>query len=135
MANEYIHHPDLVSGEQYGFTQVVKSSGSRILHISGQVAWLPDLSFVGVGDLGAQTKKALENLGKALAAAAATPRDVAHIRVYLPDYSPERCLPAITPHIKAFFGEGHYPANTTLGVEKLAFPELLIEIEAVAVVD
>ena len=76
--------------------------------------------------------QALKNVKTGLAAAGATMKDVARIEVYLVDYNSDK-LPAYSAAMKQFFDLDHLPANTLLGVESLAFPELLVEVTAVAV--
>jgi len=80
MALEHIRPEGLVNARS--FTPVVAASGTRTIYISGQVAWDVEGGIVGVGDFAAQAKKAYENLAVAIAAAGATPADVAKTNVY-----------------------------------------------------
>jgi len=134
MSNEHINPDTLFDSSAFGFTQVVASEGRRIVHCSGQTAWDRALNIVGGDDLGAQTDFALENVGRALAAAGARPADVARLRIYVVRYQPEM-VETITARIAAFFAPAPPPASTLLGVQALALPEFLIEIEATAVLD
>ena len=119
----------------YGsFTQVVAASGSRTIYISGQVAWDAGGVIVGVGDFAAQAKKAFENLAVALEAAGATPADVAKTNVYIVNYEPEMGR-ALNDARKAVWGSATAPASTLIGVQALAAPEFMIEVEAIAVLD
>jgi enamine deaminase RidA (YjgF/YER057c/UK114 family) len=72
-----------------------------------------------------------DNVG--LAAGGARPEQVAKITIFVVDYRDEH-LPAIEEGRVALFGD-HRPADTLVGVETLAYPGCLIEIEAIAVVD
>jgi len=127
--------PDtLFDSRPYAFTQVVVSEGKRLIHCSGQTACDKDMNFIGVGDLAAQAECAFVNLGLALAAAGATPRNVARIRVYVVQYKPDY-LDIIGKATAAFFAPNPCPANTLIGVQSLALPEFMIEIEATAVID
>lgn len=127
--------PDtLFDSRPYAFTQVVVTEGRRLVHCSGQTACDKDLNFVGVGNMAAQAECALANLGLALAAAGARPENVARIRCYVVNYTPDY-LPVIGAALAKFFAPHPCPANTMIGVQSLALPEFMIEIEATAVID
>ena len=66
MANQYIQPDDVWPSAQYGFTQVVVSTGTKIIHCAGQTAWDKDMNIVGGDDLEAQTAQALENIKSTL---------------------------------------------------------------------
>jgi enamine deaminase RidA (YjgF/YER057c/UK114 family) len=87
----------------------------------------------GPGNLAAQARQVFANLGRALAAAGARPDQVAKITIYVVHHRPEY-LPVIEEARVGLFGE-HKPADTVVGVETLARPEYLIEVDAVAVID
>ena len=116
------------------YTHVVRSSGSRLLHIAGQVARDAAGQTVGEGDFPAQLRQALANLRACLAAGGATLADVASIRTYIPHYDAVTHLPTLREALSETFGDA-LPANTLLGIEALALPELLVEIEALAVLE
>jgi enamine deaminase RidA (YjgF/YER057c/UK114 family) len=73
------------------------------------------------------------NLGRALAVGAARPEQVTKITIFVVHHRPEY-LPAIEEARVALFGD-HKPADTLVGVEALAQPEYLIEVDAIAVTD
>ena len=73
------------------------------------------------------------NVGRALDAAGARPDDVTKITIFVVGYRREQ-LSAIEQGRVALFGD-HKPADTIVGVEALARPEYLIEVEATAVID
>ena len=116
------------------YTQVVAATGTKTIYISGQVSWDDQGTIVGAGDIAAQANKAYQNLVVALEAAGATPSDVAKTNVYVVNY--DRSMGrAINDARKAVFGVDTVPASTLIGVQALALPELMIEVEAVAVLD
>jgi enamine deaminase RidA (YjgF/YER057c/UK114 family) len=80
-----------------------------------------------------QARQAFDNVGRALAAARAAPEQVTKITIFVVDYRDED-LPAIEEGRVALFGD-HKPADTLVGVAKLAHRGCRIEIEAMAVVD
>ena len=131
MTLELINPEDLPTPESY--TQVVVASGSRLVFVSGQVADDARGDLVGRGDLAAQARQAFANVGRALAAAGARPEQVAKITIYVVHHRPEY-LPEISKARIAVFGD-HVPADTLVGVETLAEPGYLIEVEAIAVLD
>ena len=116
-----------------GYTHVVVATGSKTVFIAGQEPEDSGGHLVGPGDLAAQARQVFTNLGHALAAAGAHPRQVAKITIYVVRHRPEY-LPVIEQARVALFGE-HKPADTFLGVQTLSRPEYLIEVEAIAVID
>ena len=115
------------------YSQVAVATGSRLVFVAGQVADDRQGNLVGAGDLAVQARQAFANVGSALAAAGARPDQVARITIHVVHHRPEY-LPAISEARIAVFGD-HRPADVVLGVEALAHQELLIEVDAFAVVD
>jgi enamine deaminase RidA (YjgF/YER057c/UK114 family) len=111
-----------------GYSAVVKAGNT--VFVSGQVAFDANGDLVGEGDFAAQAAQTFDNVEAALRAAGATTEDMTKITTFLvnvadyPAYAAER--------LKRFPENG--PASSTVVVKALVFPELLIEIEAVAVV-
>ena len=124
---------ELFNSVQYGFSQAVAASGTRIVSIAGQVAWNEKEEMVGGGDLYLETVKALENLQIALRSVRAELSHVIALRIYIVDYKREEAE-GISRALKAFFPEGEAPTATWIGVNCLANPDFRIEIEATAVV-
>jgi len=131
MALEFVDPEDLPTPASY--TQVVVATGSRLVFVAGQVADDTEGNLVAPGDLATQARLAFANVGRALAAAGATPGQVARITIYVVGHRPEY-LPIISEARIAVFGD-HKPADTLLGVATLAEPGYVIEVEAIAVVD
>jgi enamine deaminase RidA (YjgF/YER057c/UK114 family) len=129
---QFIQPSDTFDSKRFGFTQVVTSPPGKLVFVSGQVALDRDLKLVGGGDVAAQAEQALRNLGSSLRAAGASPSDITMLRAYIVDYRPEFGA-QLAPHFERFF-EGRPPASTQIGVQALAAPGLLIEIEAIAVI-
>ena len=131
MTLELINPAELSTPTSY--SQVAVATGSRLVFVAGQVADDAQGNLVGAGDLAVQARQAFANVGRALAAARARPDQVARITIYVVHHRPEY-LPVITEARVAVFGD-HRPTDVVLGVEALAHPELLIEVDATAVVD
>lgn len=120
------------SGSPYeplvGFSRAVRVGDT--VYVSGTVAWGDDGKLVGAGDMYAQAKQAIRNVEKALIEAGASIADVVRTRIYVTDIS--RLEEAARAHGEAF-GEVR-PASTMVEVSALAEPEMLFEIEAIAVI-
>jgi enamine deaminase RidA (YjgF/YER057c/UK114 family) len=110
-----------------GFSRAVRVGD--LVFVSGTVAWGPDGKLVGKGDVYAQAKQTLANIEGYLRQAGATLKDVVRTRIYLTDIG--RWQEAARAHREAF-GDVR-PASSMLEISGLAEPEMLVEIEAVAV--
>ena len=134
MSIQHTNPPTLFDAAKYGYTQMVTTKGGKTIHISGQVAWDENEQLVGAGDLAAQVPKALDNVRRAVEAAGGTIDNIVQTRDFVVNYKPEY-IEIINQARADFFGDRKPPANTLLGVQALALPEFLIEIEATAVID
>jgi enamine deaminase RidA (YjgF/YER057c/UK114 family) len=116
------------------YTQVVVATGRRMVFLAGQVSIDADGKLVAPGDFAGQVKQVFANLRTALEGAGATPAEVTKITIYVVDYKPER-RPLLGEARAAIFGPATLPASTLVGVQALAEPGYLIEVEAIAVID
>ncbi|HSV08262.1 MAG TPA: RidA family protein, partial [Candidatus Binatus sp.] len=130
---EHIQPSDLFPGTKLGFTQVVTATAGRLVWVAGQTACDPRGRPIGGRDIGAQAEAALENVGRALAAAGAGPVDVTMLKVYIVGFDREAGA-QIAQRVAKFFAGVEPPASTWVGVQALMHPDFLIEIEAVAAV-
>ena len=135
MIKEHLNPTDLPNwSESFSQVVVVRTGTTRTIYVSGQVSVDADNNVVGHGDLGQQTQVALQNLSKALAAAGATLADVVRLGIYVKNYQRDQAQVISTALRKTFVAE-RMPASTWLGVSSLALDELLIEIDATAVIE
>ena len=134
MSTEALQPEQLFPSAPFGFSQVVVSTGSRHIHCAGQTAWDTEMQLVGGLDLGKQMRKALENVGHALEAAGASPANVVRTIIFVVDYQREYAE-VIGQAMAEFFGTDRLPASTLIGVQALAMPEFLVEVQATAVID
>ncbi|MCQ8828989.1 RidA family protein [Streptomyces samsunensis] len=123
--------------EVEAYRQVSIATGSRLVHMAGQVAWDAEGVTVGEGDLAAQVEQCYLNVGTALAGAGGSFDDVVKLTVYVVDWTPEK-MPLFlegAARAAAKLGVTPVPPGTLLGVAALDVPEHLVEIEATAVLD
>jgi 2-iminobutanoate/2-iminopropanoate deaminase len=114
-----------------GYTHVVEVTGpAKTIYISGQIAYDKDGKIVGApGDMKAQAEQVFKNLQTALAAAGAKFSDVVKMNSYITDMSKVQAV----RDVRAQYFKDATPASTFVEVKGLVRPELLLEIEVVAV--
>jgi reactive intermediate/imine deaminase len=121
--------PDTLS-KPFGYSHVVDSPAERIVYISGQVPLDSEGRLVGEGDFEAQTRQVFENLSRALEAAGVAWSDVVKLNYFLTDVTQIMSVRAIRDE---FVDTERPPASTLVQVGGLFRPEVMVEIEAVAV--
>jgi 2-iminobutanoate/2-iminopropanoate deaminase len=109
------------------FTHVVRAG--RLVFVSGCVATDAEGRTVGGGDVVAQARQVHENLKKCLAAAGATFADVCKVTVFLKNVADRE---QVNIARREYFGP-HRPASTLVQIARLVRDDLLVEIEAIAV--
>jgi enamine deaminase RidA (YjgF/YER057c/UK114 family) len=112
-----------------GYSHVVVTQGGRTIYVSGQVPLTKDGKLVGAGNMEAQTRQVFENLKAALAGAGAELKDLVKINIYTTDASQ---LPAIRK-VRDQYMQGDLPTSTFMEVKALFRPEVMIEIDGIAV--
>jgi enamine deaminase RidA (YjgF/YER057c/UK114 family) len=119
------------------YRQVSVATGSKLVFIAGQVARDADGGRVGEGDFAAQVEQCYLNIGTALAEVGGTFDDVAKLTVYLVDWTPDKMPLYVEGVVRASakLGITALPPLTGIGVATLAEPDLMVEIEATAVID
>ncbi len=133
MPVELFNPPGIPAPEFY--RQLAVATGSRTVYLAGQVARAADGTPVGAHDLAAQVEQAYVNVAVALESVGGTFADVAKLTVYVVDWSEDKL---------AALGEGVGRAAAQLGVDPikpvtlisvagLGEPDLLVEVDAVAV--
>ena len=113
------------------FSQAIAVPAKGVLvFVSGMTARRPDGKIVGIGDVEEQTRQVCENLKSALEAAGGTLDDVCRVDVYLRNIGDRERV----NKVRRQFWRGTPPASTLIEVSKLASPEFLVEISAIALV-
>jgi 2-iminobutanoate/2-iminopropanoate deaminase len=121
-----------MSGGQPSYSHVVTVSGTgKIVYTAGQLARDIDGNCVGKGDMRAQMEQTFQNLERCLKAAGATWADVVKTNTFVTDFDEfQKC-----GDVRMRYLGVATPTSTTVGVSRLAGPDFMIEIEAVAVVN
>jgi len=110
------------------FSMAVVQGDGQIVHLKGQVSLDVDGRVVGPGDMRAQVRKVLENIRDVLGAMGGFTTDV----ISLVHYATDIDAFMTTGDIRAEFFSAPYPVTTTVQIERLYHPDLMIEITAVA---
>lgn len=134
MNKDTINPESLFTSVKMGYSQAVKSSRPATIYCSGQVAWDAQCQLVGGNDIGRQAHQVLANLKQVLESAGAEVADIVQLRTYVVDLNPTLLGSIFGTAIAEFYGDVTPAANTMIGVQSLALPEFLIEIEATACV-
>jgi 2-iminobutanoate/2-iminopropanoate deaminase len=114
-----------------GYSHAVIKPGSPVF-ISGQVAQDATGRLVGEGDIEAQVRQVFLNLRTVVNACGGSMDDIVKINVYVTDLA---YRPAVAAARMVHFRPGFMPASTFVVVSSLADPRMLVEIEAVAMVE
>jgi enamine deaminase RidA (YjgF/YER057c/UK114 family) len=118
--------------DHFGFVQALEVSGAqRTLYCAGQTAIDAEGAPVHAGDMRAQLGMALDNLTTVLQQAGFSLGDVVRLNIYTTNV--DQLLEAWDLVGARLGSAGCRPTMTLLGVSRLAFPELMVEIEATAV--
>jgi enamine deaminase RidA (YjgF/YER057c/UK114 family) len=130
--------PTVVKPKRFGpplgmYSHGMIAPGGEIVVVAGQVG-MDDRRAVAVGDVGAQTKQTLENVRAIVEAAGCTMGHIVRLQTFLTHAEDiPRFMAARGEVFPKYFPNGAYPPNTLLVVSRLVQPELLVEIEAMAV--
>ena len=117
---------------QPAYRHVVTVSGTgKMIFVAGQLARNAQGVCVGKGDMRAQIEQVGENIKTCLKAAGATLADIVKTNTYVTDYEEFAKHPDMRMR---YFGAAK-PTSTTVQISRLADPDAMIEIEAIAVID
>src|SRR5690348_3322800 len=122
----------VIRAGQPAYTHVVTVSGTgRMIFVAGQLARDGEGNCVGKGDMRAQIQQVGENIKACLEAAGATLADIVKTSTFVTDYEEFAKHPDMRMR---YFGPAT-PTSTTVQISRLADPDAMIEIEAIAVID
>lgn len=130
-----INPPSLPPSELYHHGSI--TTGTRTVYVAGQVAWDASGDLVS-SDLATQVEHCFLNVAAVLTEAGGTFADVARLTVYFVDWTPDKVEPylkGVTRAAQRLGIEFPSPPLTGIGVAALAEPGVLVEVEAIAVLD
>ena len=117
--------------------QVSIATGSKMVFIAGQVAWDADGNLVGEGDLAAQVEQCYLNVAAAVAEVGGTYDDVAKVTIYAVKWNIDK-MPQIEDGVAraaAKLGITPQAPGSLIGIDAGFEPRILVEVEAIAVID
>jgi enamine deaminase RidA (YjgF/YER057c/UK114 family) len=127
-ASRYVNPPTLAKPN--GYTHLVVAPDGRTVYVAGQVAFDSTGQLVGPGNFRAQAERVYQNLRRALESVGGSLDDLVKTTTFITD---ARHIPVLRELRPKYLDGVRPPANTLVVVSSLARPELLIEIEGVAV--
>ncbi|WP_419998880.1 RidA family protein [Streptomyces boninensis] len=119
------------------YRQVSIAEGSRLVFVAGQVARDADGNKVGEGDFAAQVEQAYVNVGRAMTEIGGSFDDIAKLTIYVVDWSADK-YPLLGEGVQraaAKLGVDPLKPITLIGVSALGEPDIMVEVEATAVLD
>ena len=120
------------------YHHVAIATGSRQVHVAGQIATDSQGQNVAPGDLAGQVAQVLRNTAHALAGAGASFEDVVRLTFYVTDWAPEK-ISAFLAGVESVAAEvglpEPLPPASLIGVDYLFEPDVLVELEATAITD
>ena len=120
------------------YHHVAVATGTRHVHVSGQIARRADATPVAPGDLAGQVAQALRNTATALAGAGTTFDDVVRLTFYVVGWEPQKIGDFMAGVERVAEEVGlpvPLPPSSLIGVDYLFEPDVLVEVEATAVAD
>jgi len=130
--------PKAVTPKKFGaplgmYSHGMVAPGGELVVVAGQVG-VGQGGEVAAGDVVAQTKQALDNVRAVVEAAGCSMRDIVRLQTFLTHAEDiDGFMKARAEVFPGYFPDGVYPPNTLLIISLLVKPELLVEIEAMAV--
>ncbi|KIH96805.1 endoribonuclease [Streptomonospora alba] len=117
------------------YRQLSIAEGTRLVFLAGQVARDAEGNPVGTGDFAAQVEQAYLNIGRALTEVGGSFDDVAKLTIYVVDWSPDKyeLLGEGVTRAAAKLDIDPVKPITLIGVAALGEPDIMVEVEATAV--
>lgn len=120
------------------YHHVAIGTGTRQVHVAGQIARDAEANPIATGDLTGQVAQALRNTARGLAGAGASFSDVVRLRFFVTQWSPEKMddfMAGIESVTEELGIPQPLPPVSLIGIDYLFEPDVLVEVEAFAVLD
>ena len=114
------------------YSPAVKVNGGTTLYLAGYGAFQDEAGKSYAGDFDGQVRLSFDRIRKTLEKAGGKLDDIVTMTVFITNMANGT---RFTQLRKEFFQEGRYPASALIGIKELARPEMMVEIQAIAVVD
>lgn len=130
MSKDYL--PGDARQQERAYSPAVKAKGGTTIYLAGQGGFQDEAGRTYPGDFDAQVRVCFERIKNAVERAGGSVDDIVTMTVFITDMAHGT---RFTQLRKEFFKAGRYPASALIGIKELARPEMMIEIQAIAVVD
>lgn len=117
---------------QRSYSPAVVATGKRTIYLAGFGGATDESGRSLAGDFDAQVRVAFHNIRKTLERAGATLENMVTMTVFITDMKNGNRFVEIR---KEFFPGGQYPGSALIGIKELARPEMMVEIQGIAVAD
>ncbi len=114
------------------YSPAVKITGGTTIYLAGHTGYQDERGETYPDNFDGQVRVAFERMHKTLEAAGGKLDDIVTMTVFITNMANGT---RFTQLRKEFFQEGRYPASALIGIKELARPEMLVEIQAVAVIN
>ena len=114
------------------YSPAVKVGGGKTVYLAGYGAFQDEAGRSYAGDFDGQVRLSFERIRQTLEKAGGRLEDIVTMTVFITDMANGT---RFTQLRKEFFQEGRYPASALIGIKELARPEMMVEIQAIAVID
>ncbi len=114
------------------YSPAVRVKGGTTIYLAGYGAFQDEAGKSYAGDFDAQVRMSFERIRRTLEKAGGKLDDIVTMTVFVTDMANGT---RFTQLRKEFFQEGRYPASALIGIKALARPEMMVEIQAIAVID
>jgi enamine deaminase RidA (YjgF/YER057c/UK114 family) len=114
------------------YSPAVKTTGGTTIYLAGFGGFQDEAGKSNAGDFDAQVRQSFARMRETLENAGGKLDDVVTMTVFITDMANGT---RFTQLRKEFFQQGRYPASALIGIKELARPEMMVEIQAIAVID
>jgi enamine deaminase RidA (YjgF/YER057c/UK114 family) len=118
--------------KERAYSPAVKVTGGTTIYLAGYGAFQDEAGKSYAGDFDGQVRLSFQRIRETLEKAGGRLDDIVTMTVFITDIASGT---RFTQLRKEFFQEGRFPASALIGIKALARPEMMVEIQAVAVID